>query len=133
VVMAGIARQCALYGQPAARPCVLLSGGETHVTVRGDGCGGRNVEFLLALAIKLAGLPRVYALACDSDGVDGMADVAGAWCGPDILMKARMLGLEPHDFLARNDAHSFFERLDHQIITGPTHTNVNDIRAVLVL
>jgi len=133
VVMAGIARQCALYDQPAQRPCVLLSGGETHVTVRGDGRGGRNVEFLLAMAIKLAGAQNIYALACDTDGVDGLEEVAGAWCGPDVLLRARAAGLDAQDFLNRNDAHRFFAHLNTQIITGPTRTNVNDFRAVLVV
>lgn len=132
-MMAGIARHCAQNGQPAHAPCVLLSGGETHVTVRGEGRGGRNVEFLLALALKLAGLKNVYALACDTDGVDGLEEVAGAWCGPDILSRARALAIDAPDYLARNDAHRFFAHMGTQIITGPTRTNVNDFRAILVV
>ena len=132
-VMAAIARSAARRGTPAAAPCVLLSGGETTVTLRGKGRGGRNVEFLLALAIALNGEPDVYALAGDMDGVDGAEEVAGALIGPGTLARAAALGVSPPDALARNDAHSFFAALGDQLITGPTLTNVNDFRAVLVL
>ena len=131
-VMAGIAFSVAQHGEPARRPCVLLSGGETTVTLRGDGQGGRNVEFLLALAIALEGAADIHALAGDTDGVDGAQDIAGAVIGPDTLARARALGLDARDFLARNDAHSFFAALGTQVVTGPTRTNVNDFRAILI-
>lgn len=131
-VMAGMARQVALRDQPFARPCVILSGGETTVQVTGQGIGGRNVEFLLSLALGLDGMPGVSALAGDTDGVDGGAPVAGAVLRPDSLARARNLGLSARDYLTRNDAHSFFAALGDGVITGPTQTNVNDFRAVLV-
>jgi len=131
-VMAAIARQVDLHAQPAAAPCVLLSGGETTVTVHGDGRGGRNVEFLLALALALQGRADVYALAADTDGVDGVEAIAGAIVAPDTLRRARALGRHPGRDLERNDAHAFFEALGDSVITGPTRTNVNDFRAVLV-
>jgi hydroxypyruvate reductase len=131
-VMAGIARQVALRGQPAAPPVALLSGGETTVTVRGRGRGGRNVEFLLALAVALDGLPGVWAIAADTDGVDGAEEVAGAVVTPDTLARAAALGLDPKAHLADNDGHGFFAALGDRVITGPTLTNVNDFRAVLV-
>jgi hydroxypyruvate reductase len=132
-VMAGIALSVADHGEPAQRPCVLLSGGETTVTITGDGKGGRNVEFLLALSLALEGRAGIFALAGDTDGVDGALDVAGALAGPDTLARARALGLDPRASLARNDAHTFFAALGDQIITGPTRTNVNDFRAILVV
>jgi hydroxypyruvate reductase len=132
-VMAGIARQVAVHGQPAAPPVVLLSGGETTVTVRGKGRGGRNVEFLLSLAVTLKGLPGVFALAADTDGVDGAEEIAGAIVAPDTLARAVQLGLNPRERLADNDAHSFFAALGDQVITGPTRTNVNDFRAILII
>ncbi|WP_374508915.1 glycerate kinase [Niveibacterium sp.] len=131
--MAGIARQVAQRGQPFAPPCVLLSGGETTVTVRGKGCGGRNVDFLLSLGLALAGEPRVYALAGDTDGVDGMVDIAGAMLAPDTLRRARAQGLRPQASLDDNDAHAFFGALGDAVVTGPTLTNVNDLRAILIL
>lgn len=131
-VLAAIARQVANHGQPLAPPCVLLSGGETTVTVRGAGRGGRNVEFLLALAIALDGHPRIHALAGDTDGVDGLEEVAGALLGPDSLARAWALGLRPREALADNDGHGFFERLGDAVVTGPTLTNVNDFRAILI-
>nr|WP_210215332.1 glycerate kinase [Lichenihabitans psoromatis] len=131
-VMAGIAQQVALHGQPAPAPCVLISGGETTVTVRGGGRGGRNVEFLLALGLALDGLARVSAIAGDTDGVDGAEDVAGAIITPDTLRRAAALGLDPKASLADNDAHRFFDVLGDQIVTGPTRTNVNDFRAILI-
>jgi hydroxypyruvate reductase len=131
-VMAGIARQVSLHGQPRAAPCVLLSGGETTVTVRGAGRGGRNVEFLLALGIALDGQPDVYAIAGDTDGVDGTEDIAGAILTPDSLTRAHGLGLNPRTSLANNDGHGFFESLGDAVVTGPTLTNVNDFRAILI-
>ncbi|GGD41813.1 glycerate kinase type-2 family protein [Sinisalibacter lacisalsi] len=132
LVMAGISRQVATRGQPFARPCVLLSGGETTVTLRGKGRGGRNVEFLLALALALDGQAGVHAIAGDTDGVDGAEEVAGAVIGPDTLARARARGLSPRASLDDNDGHGFFEALGDQVITGPTLTNVNDFRAILI-
>lgn len=132
-IMAGVARQVLRHDQPLEKPCVLLSGGETTVTLRGTGCGGRNVEFLLSLALALDGAAGVYALAADTDGVDGAAEVAGALIGPDTLLRAKKLGLDARKMLDDNDAHRFFEALGDQLITGPTRTNVNDFRAVLIL
>jgi len=132
-VLAGIALQARRHGQPLAAPCVLLSGGETTVTVRGEGRGGRNVEFLLSLAIALKGAEGVYAVAGDTDGVDGQEQIAGAFLTPDTLARARALGLRPGDFLDNNDGHGFFEALGDALVTGPTLTNVNDFRAILVL
>jgi len=131
-VMAGIARQTALRGQPFPPPCVLLSGGETTVTVRGHGRGGRNVEFLLALGIALNGQPGIHALAGDTDGVDGQEEIAGAYLAPDTLARAWTQGIKPRESLANNDGHGFFEALGDAVITGPTLTNVNDFRAILV-
>ena len=131
-VLAGLALQVAGRGQPFTAPCVLLSGGETTVTVRGTGRGGRNVECLLSLGIALGGHPRIHALAGDTDGVDGQEEIAGAVWTPDTLQRAWALGLRPKDRLADNDGHGFFEALGDQVITGPTRTNVNDFRAVLV-
>ena len=131
-VLARIALQVAERGQPVAAPCVLLSGGETTVTVRGRGRGGRNVEFLLSLGIALDGHPRIHALAGDTDGVDGQEDIAGALIGPDSLARAWALGIAPKDSLDDNDGHGFFEALGDAVITGPTLTNVNDFRAILI-
>jgi glycerate 2-kinase len=131
-VFAAIAHQVAERNQPFAAPCVLLSGGETTVTVRGSGRGGRNVEYLLSLAIALEGHERIHALAGDTDGVDGQEEIAGAYLGPDSLERARALGLKPKDMLGNNDAHSFFSALHDSVITGPTLTNVNDFRAILI-
>ncbi len=130
--MAGIARQVVLRGQPFQTPCVLLSGGETTVTLRGTGRGGRNVEFLLSLAVALNGLPGVYALAADTDGVDGAEDIAGALLTPSTLARAWALGTNPRSSLDNNDAHSFFQALGDSVVTGPTLTNVNDFRAILI-
>jgi glycerate 2-kinase len=131
-VLAALARQVALRRQPFAAPCVLLSGGETSVTVRGDGRGGRNVEFLLALAIALRGQEGVYALAADTDGVDGAEEIAGAIATPDTLARGFEHGRNAAHDLERNDAHAFFRALGDSVITGPTRTNVNDFRAILV-
>jgi hydroxypyruvate reductase len=111
---------------------VLLSGGESTVTVAGQGRGGRNVEFLLSLGIALKGHPRVHALAGDTDGVDGLEEIAGALLGPDTLSRAWALGIRPRDRLADNDGHGFFEALGDSVVTGPTLTNVNDFRAIYV-
>ena len=132
-VHAGMALQIVRHGQPLPRPCVLLSGGETTVTVRGQGRGGRNVEFLLGLAIALDGLPGVHAIACDTDGIDGTEDNAGAVLTPDTLARAAAAGLDAKAMQADNDAYSLFQALGDLVVTGPTRTNVNDFRAVLVL
>jgi glycerate 2-kinase len=131
-VMAGIALQVATRNMPFTRPCVLLSGGETTVTVTGNGSGGRNVEFLLSLGVALNGHAAIHALAADTDGVDGMVDIAGALLMPDSLARAWALGLRPRDSLDNNDGHSFFGALGDAVITGPTKTNVNDFRAILI-
>jgi glycerate 2-kinase len=132
LVHAGIARQIAGWGQPAPAPAVLLSGGETTVTIRGRGRGGRNAEFLLALAVALNGHSGIHALAADTDGIDGSEDNAGAILGPDTLARAAGLGLNAKARLDDNDAYGFFSALDDLLVTGPTLTNVNDFRAVLV-
>jgi glycerate 2-kinase len=111
---------------------VLLSGGETTVTVRGDGRGGRNVECLLAMALALQGEPGVHALAGDTDGVDGQEEIAGAFIAPDTLARAWALGIAPQAALDRNDGHGFFQALGDSVVTGPTLTNVNDFRAILI-
>ncbi|WP_323011992.1 glycerate kinase [Castellaniella sp.] len=132
-VLAGIALQVRAHNQPVPAPCVLLSGGETTVTVRGQGRGGRNVECLLSAAIALDGTDRVYGLAGDTDGVDGQEEIAGALITPDTLSRAWAIGMPPHTHLDDNDGHGFFERLGDSLITGPTLTNVNDFRAFLIL
>ncbi len=131
-VLAGIALQVARHGQPVAAPCVLLSGGETTVTVRGKGRGGRNVECLLSMGITLDGHPRIRAMAGDTDGVDGQEEIAGAVFTPDSLARAWALGMSPLERLDNNDGHGFFEALGDSVITGPTLTNVNDFRAILI-
>jgi glycerate 2-kinase len=131
-VLGAIALQVAGRAQPFAAPCVLLSGGETTVTVRGHGRGGRNVEFLLSLAITLDGHPLVHALAGDTDGVDGLEEIAGATISPDTLKRAWAKNLRPTEALANNDGHGFFGALGDAVITGPTRTNVNDFRAILI-
>ena len=130
--MAGIALQVAVHGQPFQPPCILLSGGETTVTVRGQGRGGRNVEFLLSLGVALDGHPGIHAVAGDTDGVDGQEEIAGAYLSPDSLARAWTKGIRPKDSLANNDGHGFFEALGDSVVTGPTLTNVNDFRAILV-
>ncbi|RKT14353.1 hydroxypyruvate reductase [Paraburkholderia sp. RAU2J] len=132
-VMAGIALQVARRNQPFKAPCILLSGGETTVSVKGDGRGGRNVEFLLSLAIALQGEDGVHAIACDTDGVDGRDEIAGAFISPDTLDRAWKSGMNPQASLDNNDGHTFFGGLGDSVICGPTLTNVNDFRAVLVL
>ncbi len=131
-VHAAIARQIAAHGQPAAAPAVILSGGETTVTVRGGGRGGRNAEFLLSLAVALEGAEKIHAIACDTDGIDGMEDNAGALIGPDIWHRAAAAGIDLKARLADNDAYGVFAALDSLVTTGPTLTNVNDFRAILV-
>jgi Putative glycerate kinase len=131
-VMAGIVRQVALRSQPFAAPCVLLSGGETTVTMRGNGRGGRNVEFLLSLGVALDGLAGIHAIAGDTDGVDGQEEIAGAYLAPDSLQRAWAMGIRPKDSLADNDGHGFFGALGDSVVTGPTLTNVNDFRAILI-
>lgn len=135
--MAGMALHAAGPEAPFGRPCVLLSGGETTVTLRqpvdSTARGGRNVEFLLGLCLQLAGAEGICALAADTDGIDGVAEIAGALVGPDTLVRARSAGLDAQTFLARHDGHGFFSALGDSLITGPTLTNVNDFRAILIL
>jgi len=133
-VHAALARYVARHGQPFSKPCVVLSGGETTVTVAAKGGrGGRASEFLLSTAIALQGEPGVHVLAGDTDGIDGIEDNAGAVIAPDTLARAVSLGLNPQEFLDRNDAYNFFAPLDDLVATGPTFTNVNDFRAMLIL
>ena len=114
------------------RPLVLLSGGETTVTVRGPGRGGRNSEYLLALGLALGGHPGICAIACDTDGVDGVEEAAGAILTTDTLGRAKLAGVDPVVALAENDSYGFFAALGDLVVTGPTGTNVNDFRAILV-
>jgi len=132
LVHAGIARQVRRHGQPAPAPAVLLSGGETTVTVRGQGRGGRNAEFLLALAVALGGEPGIHAVAGDTDGIDGTEDNAGALLDPTSLARAAARGIDAKKALADNDGYGFFSALGDLIVTGPTRTNVNDFRAILI-
>ena len=138
-VHAALARAVARRGQPFARPCVILSGGETTVTVKKQpegtprGRGGRAGEFCLALAQSLQGQPNVWALAADTDGIDGVQDNAGAFVGPDTLQRSAAQGMKASAFLDRNDSYAYFSALGDLVVTGPTHTNVNDFRAILVL
>ena len=125
-----LARRIATSG--GGRPVLLLSGGETTVTVRGRGRGGRNTEYALALALALGGHPRIHALAADTDGIDGTTEAAGAIVRPGTLRRARAMGLDPLRHLADNDACPFFGHLDDLLVTGPTRTNVNDFRAILI-
>jgi hydroxypyruvate reductase len=113
-------------------PCVLLSGGELTVTVTGNGKGGPNTEFLMGLVAGLEGADGVYAISCDTDGADGLVDNAGAMITPDTLDRAKETGLDPEAMLADNDAYSFFAALGDLVVSGPTHTNVNDFRAILI-
>ncbi len=130
--LAGIAASVALNALPVASPAVILSGGETTVTVTGTGVGGRNSEFALGLAVELAGRPDVYAIAADTDGIDGAGDNAGVIVAPDSLARARAKGLDARALLADNDVLAFFSALDDLVVTGPTHTNVNDFRAIFI-
>jgi glycerate 2-kinase len=133
-IMAGIARSVIMHGLPARAPVILLSGGETTVTIgKGKpGRGGRNTEFLLAFAAAAEGLPGIWAFAGDSDGIDGTEDAAGAIVTPDTLKRGREAGLNARDFLSAHDSYNFFQAIGDLVITGPTLTNVNDIRAVLI-
>ena len=135
IAMSGITKAVATHGTPAPAPAVLLSGGETTVTIGGTrpGRGGRNTEFLLSLAIALNGHPRIHALAADTDGIDGTEDAAGALIGPDTLARAMGAGFDPRAVLRDHDSYSLLDRTGDLIRTGPTLTNVNDFRAVLVL
>ena len=138
-VHAALARAVASKNQPFQKPCVILSGGETTVTVKPlkDGAprgkGGRAGEFCLGLALALQGQPGVYAMAADTDGIDGMEDNAGAFVAPDTLARAAAQGMKVHAFLDRNDAYGYFQSLGDLVVTGPTHTNVNDFRVLLIL
>ena len=132
LVHAGIARQCAMRGQPEQPPCVLISGGETTITLKGNGKGGPNTEFLLSLAIALDGMEHIYALAGDTDGVDGSEDNAGALIYPDTLARAEKAGINPKAMLANNDPYRFFKGIGDLLETGPTLTNVNDLRAIFI-
>lgn len=133
-VMAGIAISAARHGHPARSPAVLLSGGETTVTIGASrpGRGGRNTEFLLALALALDGAPDIHALAADTDGIDGTEDAAGALVAPDTLVRARAAGLDPAAMLAGHDSFGLFHAIGDLVRTGPTLTNVNDFRAILI-
>ncbi|MGS0742225.1 glycerate kinase type-2 family protein [Glaciimonas sp. GG7] len=130
---AALARQIARRGQPFSKPCVVISGGETTVTVRGNGRGGRNAEFLLSLAAALDGYPDIHAIACDTDGIDGSEDNAGAIYAPDSMERAVGLGLRAKVMLDNNDGYGFFDALGDLVVSGPTRTNVNDFRAVMIL
>ncbi len=131
-VLGAIAREIASRGEPFARPVALISGGECTVTLRGTGRGGRCTEFLLALARELARVPQAWAIAADTDGIDGVEDNAGAVLTPDTLARAAALGLDARRLLDNNDAHAFFSALGDLVVTGPTRTNVNDYRAILL-
>jgi glycerate 2-kinase len=131
-VYAAFARQIRQHGHPQRPPVALISGGETTVTIRGRGRGGRCSEFLLSLAIELDGLPGTHALACDTDGIDGSEDNAGALLGPDSLVRAQAAGLDARRLLGDNDGYGFFAALGDLVVTGPTRTNVNDYRVILV-
>ena len=134
IVHAGIARQVVRYGQPVEPPCVILSGGETTVTISGSGGkGGRCGEFLLSLACALDGLAGVYAIACDTDGIDGSEDNAGAAISPDTLKLGRERGCSAEEYLQAHNAYDFFAAVDGLVVTGPTLTNVNDFRAIAIV
>jgi hydroxypyruvate reductase len=132
-VMAAITREIRVHGSPFKPPVVLLSGGECTVTVRGtNGRGGRCGEFLLALGLELAGIADVHAIAADTDGIDGSENNAGALLAPDSMSRAHAQGLDPRKYLAANDSYGIFSALGDLVITGPTRTNVNDYRAILI-
>jgi hydroxypyruvate reductase len=136
---AALVRTIRRYGEPWKPPVALLSGGETTVALHASGVerrtgrGGRNCEFLLSLAVELENLREVYAIGCDTDGIDGSENNAGAITGPDSLSVARLKGLDAPSLLHRHDSYTFFEKIGKLVITGPTRTNVNDYRAILVL
>ena len=131
-VLGALALQAARESTAFRTPCALLSGGETTVTLRGQGRGGRNVECLLSLALTLRGHPHIHALMGDTDGVDGVEEIAGAYIGPDTLSRAFAQGLNPQHSLDANDGHGFFSALGQSVVTGPTHTNINDFRVILI-
>jgi len=133
LVHAALARQISLYDEPFAKPVLLLSGGETTVTVRGKGRGGRNTEFLLGFAIAIRGLSGIHAVAADTDGIDGSESNAGAFADGTSFDRLFGKGIDPRAVLAANDAYSAFEALDDLLVTGPTRTNVNDFRALLIV
>ena len=130
---AAMAKQVVKHGQPMSKPCVLISGGETTVTVRGTGRGGRNAEFLLSLAVALNGHAGIHAIACDTDGIDGSEDNAGAVLAPDSMARAEALDISARKLLENNNAYEFFSKLGDLVVSGPTRTNVNDFRAILIL
>jgi hydroxypyruvate reductase len=132
-VYGALVREIRAHAQPWRPPVALISGGECTVTVRGKGRGGRCAEYLLSLAVDLEGAPDVHALACDTDGIDGSEDNAGAVLSPDSLARARAEKLRPDRLLDANDGYSFFAAIDSLVVTGPTRTNVNDYRVILVL
>jgi hydroxypyruvate reductase len=134
IVHAGIARSIKSHGEPLRPPAVLLSGGETTVTIGSDttGRGGRNTTFLLGLAVALDGISGVWGIAGDTDGIDGMGDIAGAMLVPDTLARVRAKGLDPRGLLKAHDSHGFFDAVGDAIRIGPTLTNVNDFRAILI-
>lgn len=129
---AELAMQIAAGIGPVEAPCVILSGGETTVNVHGNGRGGRNGEYALSLAIALDGHPRIHAIACDTDGIDGAGDNAGSFVSPDTLARASAAGLDANELLDRNDSYKFFSTTLDLVVTGPTRTNVNDFRAIFV-
>ena len=131
-VHAALAREIATRNRPFPKPALLLSGGETTVTIRGTGRGGRNAEFLLAFALAIEGLDGITALAADTDGIDGAGDNAGAVCDGATAGRMRAAGIDPRAALANNDAYAAFRAVNGLFITGPTGTNVNDFRAILI-
>jgi hydroxypyruvate reductase len=131
-VYAALAREVRAHGRPEQPPVALISGGETTVTLRGKGRGGRCSEFLLSLAVELDGLDDTWALACDTDGIDGSENNAGALLAPDSPRRARALGVDAKKLLANNDGYGYFSALGDLVVTGPTRTNVNDYRVILV-
>jgi glycerate 2-kinase len=135
-VLAAVAKQIRQHQHPWKTPVALISGGETTVTIGKTGRhgrGGRNTEFLLALAVELAGKDNIHALACDTDGIDGSENNAGAFVAPHSLQRATQHGLDPAALLATHDTYAFFQELDDLVVTGPTRTNVNDYRVILIL
>ncbi|MGB8598982.1 MAG: MOFRL family protein, partial [Burkholderiales bacterium] len=132
-VYAALAKQIRQHQSPFKAPVALISGGETTVTMRGNGRGGRNTEYLLSLAIELDGMENVYALACDTDGIDGSEANAGALLMPDSLTRATQKNIKYKQLLTINDGYGFFSALDDLVVTGPTRTNVNDFRVILIL
>ena len=131
-VHVGIARQIQRYSQPIKTPALILSGGETSVTLKGDHKGGPNTEFILSMLNELKGQKGIYCLACDSDGIDGSGDNAGAWISPDSYKKAISMKMEPEKYLSRNNSYEFFKKINSLLITGPTLTNINDFRAIYI-